>query len=293
MSLIPPSDARPWLKSTWRTARPWPKKRVDSLSPSTSTCLLYSFQNRNFSFAQITLFCPSAKNTRWLVDFISIYWFTFSVVRVSLTNSLPFYFIFPNRNWLKIFSRWQFISFRWIDFILFTLLLEEFIPNLIIFCVQSRILSRCLYANFYNTMIAQRTLCLSPHTRRRFTLWKMATPTVALRVTQVLGHRWSMTSPSASLLTQLSWSVDENIPASSFHSSSRNEAIQRIESSNVITVPYLMRKTLEKIKEKEAANDYLRLYRRNKGERIHVHPCPPIRDSTCEDAMWSSFNGNW
>merc|ERR1719193_146268 len=41
-----------------------------------------------------------------------------------------------------------------------------------------------------------------------------------------------------------------------------------MDSPNVITVPSFMRHTLTKIKEKEAADDALRLYRRNKGPLI-------------------------
>ena len=54
-------------------------------------------------------------------------------------------------------------------------------------------------------------------------------------------------------------------PVTLFHVSACPAAIQRIESPNVITVPYSMTKTLEKIKAKEEADHYLRLYRRNKG----------------------------
>ena len=62
-------------------------------------------------------------------------------------------------------------------------------------------------------------------------------------------------------------------PRLSFHSCACLSAIQRIESPNVITVPASMRNTLEKIKEKEAADDKLRLYRRNKGE-FQSYFCP-------------------
>ena len=54
-------------------------------------------------------------------------------------------------------------------------------------------------------------------------------------------------------------------PVAFFHVSACPSAIQRIESPNVITVPYSMTKTLEKIKAKEEADHYLGLYRRNKG----------------------------
>jgi len=81
-------------------------------------------------------------------------------------------------------------------------------------------------------------------------------------------------------------------PSPSFHTGSFTRAIQRIESPNVITVPETMRKTMEKIKEKEAEDEALRLYRRNKGngrQRSFLSAMNPVHFRRLQLVDSSSF----